>query len=397
MWVESEFGTGSIFYFTCRVTVANPDITAIAPNLAPYNKRPVLFIDRGRTGCGEEIIQHLETLDLVPHHIKPDEEIPIPSPDSNLTFDCIVVDCKDTAQRLRDIEKFRYIPLVMITPNIYVSFHSALEDGISSYMTTPCLAIDLGNAIIPALEGRAAPVVSDHSKSFNILLAEDNAVNQRLAVRILEKYHHQVTVANNGAEAFELIRKRRFDVILMDVQMPIMGGFEATAKIRDWEREKGLPRTPVVALTAHAMVGDREKCIQAQMDEYISKPLKPNQLIQTILKCATLGGALLEQQAHPDPKVPIIGVTTNGEDVGEKFHTPSESMTPVNGTPKRPTLDVRAFTDAGPEESAAGPSLSLLDTEKANAIDRVSDTESSNDSWETCSDGCSDYWMLTID
>lgn len=373
MWVESEFGTGSIFYFTCQVTLADPDLTAIAPNLAPYNKRPVLFIDRGFTGCGEQIIQHLATLDLVPRHIKPDEEIPIPSPDSSLTYDCIVVDCKDTAQRLRDIEKFRYIPLVMVTPDIYVSFHSALEDGISSYMTTPCLAIDLGNAIIPALEGRAAPVVSDHSKSFNILLAEDNAVNQRLAVRILEKYHHRVTVANNGAEAFELIRKRRFDVILMDVQMPIMGGFEATAKIRDWERENRLPRTPVVALTAHAMVGDREKCIQAQMDEYISKPLKPNQLIQTILKCATLGGALLEQQAHPDPKVPIIGISTNGEENGEQFHTPSEGMTPINGTPRRPLLEVRAFTDAGPDQAASGPNPSLWDSEQGSPMDRVSE------------------------
>jgi osomolarity two-component system sensor histidine kinase NIK1 len=377
MWVESEFGIGSNFYFTCKVTMADPDITAIAPNLAPYNKRPVLFIDRGRTGCGKEVIQHLETLGLVPHHIKPDEDIPIPSPDSGVTYDCIVVDCKDTAQRLRDIEKFRYIPLVMITPNIYVSFHSALEDGISSYMTTPCHAIDLGNAIIPALEGRAAPVVSDHNKSFNILLAEDNAVNQRLAVKILEKYHHRITVANNGAEAFEVVRKRRFDVILMDVQMPIMGGFEATAKIREWEREKGLSRTPVVALTAHAMVGDREKCIQAQMDEYISKPLKPNQLIQTILKCVTLGGVLLEQQSYPDPKHPLLSASLNGNtNCGEGFLTPNESLSPVNGTPKRPLLDVRSFTEAGQEQAPAGPSPGLLDAEMGNSLDRVSNLES---------------------
>jgi osomolarity two-component system sensor histidine kinase NIK1 len=108
----------------------------------------------------------------------------------------------------------------MVTPNIYVSFRSALEDGISSYASTPCHAIDLGNALIPALEGRAAPPVSKNSKSFDILLAEDNAVNQRLAVRILEKYHHKVTVANNGLEAFEAIKLKRFDVVLMDVQMP---------------------------------------------------------------------------------------------------------------------------------------------------------------------------------
>ncbi|KAK1080955.1 histidine kinase osmosensor [Friedmanniomyces endolithicus] len=75
-----------------------------------------------------------------------------------------------------------------------------------------------------------------------------------------------------------------------------MGGFEATARIREYEQEYALARSPIIALTAHAMLGDREKCIQAQMDEYLSKPLKPNQLVQTIMKCATLGGALLERR-----------------------------------------------------------------------------------------------------
>ncbi|CRK46055.1 hypothetical protein BN1723_019891, partial [Verticillium longisporum] len=130
-------------------------------------------------------------------------------------------------------------------------------------MTTPCKAVDLGNGMIPALENRATPSLADNTKSFEILLAEDNRVNQRLAVKILEKYHHVVTVVGNGHEAVEAIKRKRFDVILMDVQMPIMGGFEATGKIRDYEREAGSHRTPIIALTAHAMMGDREKCIQA--------------------------------------------------------------------------------------------------------------------------------------
>jgi len=119
----------------------------------------------------------------------------------------------------------------------------------------------------------------------------------------LEKYHHVVTVVGNGLEALESIKEKRYDVILMDVQMPIMGGFEATAKIREYERSLGTQRTPIIALTAHAMLGDREKCIQAQMDEYLSKPLKQNHLIQTILKCATLGGALLEKGKDVRPSV----------------------------------------------------------------------------------------------
>jgi osomolarity two-component system sensor histidine kinase NIK1 len=167
-------------------------------------------------------MDHLKKLHLVPSRVAPDEDLDASEVPSKQTYDCIVIDCNETAQQLRESERYKYTPLVMLTPNISVSFKNALEDGISSYMTTPCNAIDLGNALIPALEGRAAPPVSKNSKSLNILLAEDNAVNQRLAVKILEKYNHKVKVANNGLEAFELVKVNRYDVILMDVQMPIM-------------------------------------------------------------------------------------------------------------------------------------------------------------------------------
>jgi osomolarity two-component system sensor histidine kinase NIK1 len=297
MWVESEFGQGSDFYFTCKVRRGSPDLGGIAIPLSQYKKRPILFIDRGHTGCGADIEQHLRDLEFTPHVIAPDEPIPTLEELPAGSYDSIIVDCKATAQRLRDFQKFKYIPLVMLTPNILVSFRSALEDGISSYMSTPCQAIDLGNALIPALEGRSTAPTTKNSRTLSILLAEDNIVNQRLAVKILEKYHHSVTVANNGLEALDAIKARRFDVILMDVQMPVMGGFEATARIREWEAGAGLTRSPIVALTAHAMVGDREKCIEAQMDEYLSKPLKQNQLIQTILKCAAPGGAYADAVA----------------------------------------------------------------------------------------------------
>jgi len=214
----------------------------------------------------------------------------------------------------------------MITQKVDISLRAALEDGISSYMTTPCLPIDIGNALIPALDGRTAPLISGHLRTFDILLAEDNAVNQRLAVRILKKYNHTVDVANNGLEAFEAVKKKRYDVVLMDVQMPVMGGFEATGKIREWEREQGLTPTPVVALTAHAMVGDREKCLAAKMDDYLSKPLNQNQLIQAILKCTALGGAYLEHQK--DHRMPRIDLD---QEIEDKFHVRDESRRDANG------------------------------------------------------------------
>lgn len=355
MWVESDYGKGSTFYFTCRVRLGNPDITAIQQQLAPYSKHTVLFIDQGHTNFSEQIVTHLKALDLIPIVIHSVDDVPVSEDRSvpDMPFDCVVVDNERTARELRIAERFKYIPLVMLTPRVSISLKSTLENGISSYMTTPCLSIDLGNALIPALDGRAAPLISDQSKSFNILLAEDNLVNQKLAVKILEKYRHRVQVANNGLEAFEHIKKKRYDCVLMDVQMPVMGGFEATAKIREWERDNVLPSTPVIALTAHAMVGDREKCLAAQMDDYLSKPLKQNQLIQTILRCATLGST---------------GVYDHERD---RQHIPELSL-PKGESPKakgrRPHLETRGYTE---RNNAAEGSPSLLTADQADPMDRL--------------------------
>jgi osomolarity two-component system sensor histidine kinase NIK1 len=188
--------------------------------------------------------------------------------------------------------------------------------------------------MLPALEGRSTPIATDHSRSFDILLAEDNEVNQKLAVRILEKCNHGVTVVSNGMEALEAVKKRRYDVILMDVQMPIMGGFEATGRIRGYERENGLSRTPIIALTAHAMLGDREKCIQAQMDEYLSKPLKQNQMMQTILKCATLGGPFMDRNKE-------ARLSATGD-----MHSAMRSQY-ADARNQRPLLEARSITASG--------------------------------------------------
>jgi CheY-like chemotaxis protein len=117
--------------------------------------------------------------------------------------------------------------------------------------------------------------------SLEILLVEDNLVNQRLATRVLEKAGHAVTVAGNGVEALVQHASRPFDLVLMDVSMPQMDGLQATAAIR--KREEGTQRhTPIVALTAHALVGDRERCLEAGMDGYVSKPLESAILFQTM-------------------------------------------------------------------------------------------------------------------
>jgi signal transduction histidine kinase/ActR/RegA family two-component response regulator len=130
----------------------------------------------------------------------------------------------------------------------------------------------------------AMPARPPHA--LRVLLAEDNAVNQKLAVRILEKHGHRVTVAANGREAMEALVRDQFDAILMDVQMPEMSGLEATAAIR--RSERGSKRhIPIIAMTAHAMKGDREQCLQFGMDAYLSKPIRRQELLETLESFAT--------------------------------------------------------------------------------------------------------------
>jgi CheY-like chemotaxis protein len=115
----------------------------------------------------------------------------------------------------------------------------------------------------------------------HILLAEDNVVNQRLAIRLLENSGHTCMLAENGREAVEAFERERFDLILMDVQMPEMGGFEAVRRIRLLEQRSGM-HTPIVALTAHALKGDRERCLAAGMDDYLVKPIRQIDLYNVV-------------------------------------------------------------------------------------------------------------------
>jgi PAS domain S-box-containing protein len=134
--------------------------------------------------------------------------------------------------------------------------------------------------------GESVPLLAAlPARSLRLLLAEDNRVNQRLAVRVLEKHGHRVTVAENGLEVLKALQQCEFELVLMDIQMPEMDGLEATRTIRRQEQATGA-HIPIVALTAHALHGDRERCVEAGMDDYISKPIKVEELLTTIEKWA---------------------------------------------------------------------------------------------------------------
>jgi osomolarity two-component system sensor histidine kinase NIK1 len=224
LWVVSEAGVGSKFHFTCRVRLASDDIEPLQKQLKPYRGHQVLFVDKAQSPASLDIREMLEKIGLHPVVVDSEKSPALTrlKAGSALLYDAILVDSIDTARVLRAVNDFKYLPIVLLAPVIHVSLRACLELGLTSYMTTPCKLIDLGNGMIPALENRATPSLADATKSLDILLAEDNTVNQRLAVKILEKYHHVVTVVGNGWEAVEAIKEKKFDVILMDVQMPIM-------------------------------------------------------------------------------------------------------------------------------------------------------------------------------
>jgi CheY-like chemotaxis protein/HPt (histidine-containing phosphotransfer) domain-containing protein len=189
---------------------------------------------------------------------------------------CAAVILLSSADRQRDVARCR-------------------QAGVAAYLTKPVKQSELLDAILtaidpatsearaklPAHECRGRPSAPCSSRPLCILLVEDNATNQLLAVTLLEKAGHNVRTAQNGKDALTELANRRFDVVLMDVQMPEMDGFEATARIREQERATG-EHIPIVAMTAHVMKGDRERCFAAGMDGYVTKPIHSAALRQAI-------------------------------------------------------------------------------------------------------------------
>jgi two-component system, sensor histidine kinase and response regulator len=167
------------------------------------------------------------------------------------------------------------------------------ELGIGAYLIKPVRQAELREAVIRVLHGKQerlpVPLITrfslrdkdDSFRSLHILLAEDNRVNQKIAIRLLEKRGHHVVLAGNGKEALGALAQRAFDLVLMDGHMPGMDGFEATTAIREKEKSTGLHQ-PIIAMTAMAMTGDRERCLAAGMDGYLSKPIELQQLDEVL-------------------------------------------------------------------------------------------------------------------
>jgi CheY-like chemotaxis protein len=173
------------------------------------------------------------------------------------------------------------------------------EAGIAGFFSKPISLDELHAALgrlfdhAPATSSPAEKaLLTRHSmreaeRPLKVLLVEDHPTNQKLALGLLGKWGHEATLANNGQEALDILSKSSFDVILMDMQMPVMGGIEATQRIRSREAEQQLPRTPIIAMTAAAMQDDRDACLAAGMDDYLTKPIRVKELQE---KLGAIGG-----------------------------------------------------------------------------------------------------------
>ncbi len=305
IWVTSEEGKGSTFQFTARFGKAKVTDTNASLEPTQLQNLPVLVVDDNATN--RRILQEL----LTNWHMKPTTvdgghqalEAMREAQTRQQSFPLVILDaCMPGLDGFAVAQQIQSDPTLAGATIMMLSSADMVADaarcralGIAMYLVKPIRQSELLNAIlsalarhpIPAAPARTATPGVKTAKPRNILLAEDNPINQKLAISLLTKWGHAVTVAANGKEAVQAVQAQIFDLILMDVQMPEMGGLEATAIIRKYE-EGSTTHIPILAMTAHAMKGDKEKCLAAGMDGYVTKPIQTTELFDAIEHIETL-------------------------------------------------------------------------------------------------------------
>jgi two-component system, sensor histidine kinase and response regulator len=300
IWLESELGLGTTFHFTARFGVAT-GLNPVAADPAILENVRVLVVDDNATNRQilEKTLSYWKMRPTCATGAEAGLTLLREAGAAGAPFRLLIADC-----HMPDIDGFMLIEQIQQLPELQALVTVMLtsggqrgdgqrckELGIAAYLIKPVLQSDLLQALLRVLGSRAdatqpPQLITRHSLRerrlpLRVLLAEDNVVNQRLAVRLLQKEGYTVVVACDGAKAFEAWQQQQFDLILMDVQMPVMDGVEATAAIREREQGNGI-HTPIVAMTAHAMAGDRQRFLSLGMDGYVSKPIHSRELFDTI-------------------------------------------------------------------------------------------------------------------
>jgi CheY-like chemotaxis protein len=328
IWVESEVDKGSTFHFTARCGYRSDAPPHPSVERESLQDLPVLVVDDNATnrrileerlrgwGMRPTVVDSGQAaLETLQQAARDGAAFPLVLLDAHMPR----MDGFTVAERIRQSPVPLKATIMMLSSDGHPRDAARCRElGITSYLTKPIKQSDLLNAIVTVLHTSSTsapdsvpvrpPTLARSPRPLRILLVEDHPINQYLAVRMLEKYGHTVTVATNGREALAVLAKEPFALVLMDVQMPEMDGFETTREIRRREsqlpvassqlpakphspaesqpatatRPLATPRIPIVALTAHAMKGDQERCLVAGMDAYLSKPLQAPQLFEVM-------------------------------------------------------------------------------------------------------------------
>jgi two-component system sensor histidine kinase/response regulator len=294
VWVESELGTGSRFHFTVRLITDTAAVTESLPPAVILQGVKVLIVDDN--GANRLILHKMvERWGMIPTSVSDGEraldELSA-AEKANDAYRLILTDMHmpkmdgfGLVGHLKDRVKSSTATIMMLTSGGQRGDAARCEGlGIAAYLMKPVRQAELREAVIRVLHAKQerspVPLITRYSllgkgdpfQSLRILLAEDNRVNQKIAIRLLEKRGHHVVLATNGEEALAALAQHSFDLVLMDVHMPEMDGIQATMAIREKEKSTGVHQ-PVIAMTALAMTGDRERCLAAGMDGYLSKPI----------------------------------------------------------------------------------------------------------------------------
>ncbi len=301
IWVESAPGAGATFYFTVRLGVAV--VGRSQPVLADLQGLPVLIIDDNATNRRilHEMAKHWGMLPEDADSGAGGLNKLQAAAESGNPYGLVLLDEQmpgmgglEVIERIRLSRALQGATILMLTSSDQTSSAARCRElGVDTYLIKPVKPAELLGMIrraVGAWKPKAAHHTvlassAGHGRSLSILVAEDNLVNQKVTVAMLERMGHRPIVAGDGSEAIAKWNEGQVDLILMDVQMPTMDGFDATRRIRSQEHAAG-KHTPIVAMTAHAMRGDRERCLDAGMDDYVSKPVSRTALEQALTRCA---------------------------------------------------------------------------------------------------------------
>jgi PAS domain S-box-containing protein len=301
IWVESEPGRGSIFHFSLPLRLAKPGDYDDTP--LEYDRlrgTRVLVVDDNATNL-RILAELLRSWEMEPTLASsaPEALELLRDGKEDGRFDLLLTDAHmpdmdgfEFVQAIREHSQLRSTVIMMLTSAEQPGDRMECEQlGMFACLLKPIKQKELLEAISRALVGASSPKDEQQPAStplpklrpLRILLAEDSIVNQKLAMALLQKHGHRLTVVDNGRKAVAAAKSGDYDLILMDVQMPEMDGMEATRRIRENEAKTGLS-TPIVAMTAHALKGDREQCLAAGMDDYVSKPIRAREFFETIAR-----------------------------------------------------------------------------------------------------------------